>query len=293
MSEKKYLLLDSGDGRKLEKVGDFCLVRPCALAIWKPSLDKKRWDEADASFSREKENLWFYKNKVPESWKIKINDLHFKISLTDFGHLGIFPEHFSLFDFMEKKIKSKSSPSILNLFAYTGGATLAAARSGAKVCHLDASTKAVSWAKENASLSNLDKAPIRYIVDDAMKFLKREVRRNNKYDGIILDPPSFGRGTSGQVFKIEKDLFELLTLCKELLSDDPLFLILTCHTPGFSPSVLESVASQVFQGKCSLNGKEVETNFTSGEMYLKSVHGIDIPSGSYLIWEGKKDDKKS
>lgn len=290
MSEKKYLLLDSGDGRKLEKVGDFLLVRPCSLAIWKPSHDKKKWDDADASFSREKENLWYFKKKIPSNWNIQINNLHFKVSLTDFGHLGVFPEHFSLFDSMERKIKSKSSPSILNLFAYTGGASLAAARAGAKVCHLDASTKAVAWAKENASLNKLDKAPIRYIVDDAMKFLKREVRRKSKYDGIILDPPSFGRGTSGQVFKIEKDLFELLSLCKELLSEDPLFLILTCHTPGFSPSVLRSISSQVFK-KNNPSIKNDETNFTSGEMYLKSEGcGIDIPSGSYLIWERSKDD---
>ena len=284
MTEKKYLLLDSGDGQKLEKIGDFLVVRPCSLAVWKPSLSRESWETADLFFSREKENGWTFRKKVPQSWNIKINNLIFKISLTDFGHLGIFPEHFSLFEFMEKKIKSRPSASILNLFAYTGGATLAAAKAGAKVCHLDASAKAVAWAKENAELNNLEKAPIRYIVDDAIKFLKREVRRKVRYDGIILDPPSFGRGASGQVFKIEKDLYTILSLCKELLSDEPLFLILTCHTPGFTPSVLENISAQV------MKNSNDDGTFSSGEMYLKCENdGMSVPSGSYLIWESFKN----
>jgi 23S rRNA (cytosine1962-C5)-methyltransferase len=278
VNKKNYLLIDSGDGQKLEQIGKYRIIRPCPLAIWKSYLPKSTWESADALFSRE--NRWTFTTKIPPSWNIEIENLNLKISFTDFGHLGIFPEHFSLIKLLEEKISKKKEPNILNLFAYTGTLTLALARKGARVCHLDASVKSVNWAKENSSLNNLTNTPVRYIVDDAMKFVKREVKRRVKYDGIILDPPTFGRGASGQVFKIERDLFPLLSLCKELLSENPLFILLTCHTPGFTPRVLENIFSQVMDFSSS--------KYFSGELILASSESpFSIPSGSFLIWEPK------
>ena len=206
-----------------------------------------------------------------------LNGIKLKISFTDFGHLGVFPEHANLFDYIRKKLELRTHPKVLNLFAYTGAITLAASKAGAEVCHLDASKPAVLWAKENAALNRLEQAPIRWIVDDVLKFLKREIKRKVKYDAIILDPPTFGRGTKGEVFKIERDFYLLLDLCREVLSEDPLFLILTCHSPGFTPAVLLNLGKQILK-------KGV---FDSGESFIKQESGIsfDIPSGSYLIWE--------
>ncbi|HSX12529.1 MAG TPA: class I SAM-dependent methyltransferase, partial [Rhabdochlamydiaceae bacterium] len=201
-----YSLLDSGNQQKLEKFGDFLIVRPCAQALWEPKLKEEVWAGADAHFSRDGGNRWTLKRALPHSWQVELKGLLFKISPTDFGHLGIFPEHHLLWQWAAKQIRKEESPQILNLFAYSGGATLALAKAGAQVCHLDASEKMVKWARENARLNQLDEAPIRWIVDDALKFLKRELKRGKRYDGIILDPPSFGRGNKGEVFKIEHDL---------------------------------------------------------------------------------------
>ena len=279
MSKKKYLLLDSGFGKKLEKVGEYTIIRPCSLAVWKPSLLKKEWEKADLIFSREDKNHWTVcRSNIKTSWIVEIKNILFKISPTEFGHLGIFPEHSSLFEIIQKKIKRKKMvPNILNLFAYTGGATIAAAKAQAKVCHLDASKPSVLWAKENAFLNNLKNAPIRWIVDDAKSFLKREKKRNIRYDGIILDPPTFGRGKSSQVFKIEKDILTTLELCKDLLSDSPLFLILSCHTPGFTTIVLKNLIAQIMK-----KGK-----ITSKEMFLGADNNNNIPSGCYVMWEPK------
>lgn len=295
MNEKKYLLLDSGDGKKLEKVGPFLLIRPSATAIWNPSLSQKYWDEADAEFSRKGENKWYFKKKIPSSWILETEKLKFKVVPTDFGHLGVFPEHFVFFDYIEKKFEKKSNPTLLNLFAYTGGISLAAAKAGAKVCHLDASNKAVFWARENAALNNLEKAPIRYIIDDVTKFLKREINRKVKYDAIVLDPPSFGRGSSGQVFKIEKELFNILDLCLKVLSDHPSFIILTCHTPGMTPKVLQNIFYQAIEN-CEFANKFLKKdfkNFTSGEMILTSESSFSVPSGSYIIWEGQSSESRN
>jgi 23S rRNA (cytosine1962-C5)-methyltransferase len=274
--QKNYLLIDSGNGKKLEQIGEHRIVRPSSSAIWAPFLEKALWDKADAYFSRDDGKNWYFKNKIPSKWHVEINGLKFIVSPTDFGHLGIFPEHLCFFPQMEAKIKSKKNPSILNLFAYTGGATLLAARAGASVCHVDASSPTVLWARENAKLNGLEKAPIRWIVDDVFKFLRREIKRGVKYDGIILDPPSFGRGTSGQVFKIEKDLSILLEMCKSLFSSDPLFLLFTCHTPGMTPTVLYNLLFQTLEkGKIS-----------AGEMLLSSTTH-SLPCGSYSIWENE------
>ena len=259
---RDYQLLDSGNGRKWERFGDFILNRPCSQAIWRP----KGNCEPHATFSREEGTKWTFQKKLPASWEIQIEGVTMKIAPTDFGHLGVFPEHASLWSWMQERITSGTK--VLNLFAYSGGATLAAAQKGASVCHLDASKAMVDWARENADLNNLSSAPIRWIVDDAIKFLRREVKRKNRYDGILLDPPTFGRGSKGEVFKIERDIQPLIELCRELLSEKPRFLIFTCHTPGFTPIVLSHLLGQFFDAP-------IETS----EMLLESEESYSIPSG--------------
>ncbi len=274
--KEKYLLLDSGNQQKLEQFGEYIIARPCSTALWNPALSKTEWDLAHASFSRDRGNTWKFKKKLPESWFAEIAGVRFKISPTDFGHLGVFPEHSLLWKSMKDSIyKCKDSPQILNLFAYSGGATLAAAQAGARVCHLDASKGMVAWARENAASNQLSSAPIRWIVDDAVKFLKREIKRGVRYDGIILDPPSFGRGSKGEVFKIERDIHELLHLCRELLSPKPLFLLFTTHTLGMTPIVMRHLMQQTMEDSGSIE---------TGEMILPSATGIDIPSGSFARW---------
>lgn len=278
--KEKYLLLDSGNQQKLEQFGNYKVIRPCSQALWQPSLSKAEWELADASFSREGGNAWKFKKKLPESWFAEIEGIRFKISPTDFGHLGVFPEHSLLWKPMKDTLcKRKDFPQILNLFAYSGGATLAAAQAGARVCHLDASKGMVAWARENATHNHLSSAPIRWIVDDAVKFLHREIKRGVRYDGIILDPPSFGRGNKGEVFKIERDIHDLLGLCRALLSEKPLFILFTTHTPGMTPIVMGHLMQQAMQGKSG----SVET----GEMLLPSNTGIAIPSGSFAKWRAK------
>ncbi len=277
MMKEKYLLLDSGNQQKLEQFGAYIIVRPCSQALWTPALSQAEWDLAHASFSRDGGNTWKFKKKLPESWLAEIEGIRFKISPTDFGHLGVFPEHSLLWKSMKESMsRCTNSPQILNLFAYSGGATLAAVKAGARVCHLDASKGMVAWARENAAYNQLSSAPIRWIVDDAVKFLKREIKRGVRYDGIILDPPSFGRGSQGEVFKMERDIDGLLHLCRELLSPKPLFLLFTTHTPGMTPLVMRHLMQQTM-GK---NVGSIET----GEMLLLSATGIDIPSGSFARW---------
>lgn len=263
-----YTLLDSGNQNKLEQVGDYTLVRPCSQAVWKPQLLEHAWNEADAIFSRETSDRW--RGSLPASWKIRYENLFFKIVPTDFGHLGLFPEHALLWRWMLQRLQKKSR--ILNLFAYTGGATLTAAQAGAEVCHVDASKTAVAWARENAALNRLEKAPIRWIVDDVIKFLRREARRGSRYDGIILDPPTFGRGNKGEVFKIENDLPEILQRCFEILTETPLFVILSSHTPGYTPLVLHHLLSQMSE----------RGTIDSGEMVVPGP--LDLPSGTYARW---------
>ncbi len=260
-----YALLDSGDEQKLEKFGDVTIARACPQAVWKKK-QPEIW-KPDAIFSREKG--WQFAKRLPPQWKATVGGVICKIQLTDFGHLGVFPEHATLW----QSLRSFATPEtqILNLFAYSGGATLAFAQQGSKVCHLDASKGMVDWARENAALNQLEKAPVRWIVDDALKFLKREVRREVRYDGILLDPPTFGRGSSGEVFKIEADLLPLLELCKQVLSDKPRFLVLSCHTPGLTPMALHNVVSPLFP----------KARLETGEMALTTPGATPIPSGSF------------
>lgn len=272
-----YFLIDSGNGKKLEQFSKYKLIRPSSCAVWNKKLSDHEWEKADAIFERKEGEKWSYNKRLPSSWEVILDNIKFKISLTDFGHLGVFPEHMQLWKWARKKVSGKKNLNILNLFAYSGGATMALAKEGAKVCHLDASKPMVSWARENAKLNNLENEPIRWIVDDVFKFLRREVRRNVRYDGIILDPPTFGRGTKKEIFKIENDIIDLLRLCKELMTKKPLFLILSCHTPGFSSLVLQNLLSQVMK----------DDNILAHEMKIDSKESFSLPSGNVAIWENK------
>lgn len=278
--DKKYFLLDSGNGQKLERFGEYTCIRPCSQALWSPTLRKEIWDEAHASFSREDSQGWKVKRRLPEHWVVSFSELEFKVAPTDFGHVGIFPEHSLVWEEMREIIAShrqKKRLNILNLFAYSGGATLAAAQAGAQVCHLDASKGMVGWARENAQLNRLEGAPIRWIVDDVMKFLKREIKRGVFYDGLILDPPTFGRGNRGEIFKIENEISSLLQLCRSVLSKEPLFIFFTSHTPGMTPKVLEQLLIQMMRG--------VPGEVRGSEMLLTSEKGFAIPSGSMARWQ--------
>ncbi len=266
----KYQLLDSGLEQKLEQFGQFVLSRPCSQAVWKPVLGAPDWKKANAVFTREPANRWVAIPPLPASWVVEHEGIRFKLMPTEFGHVGMFPEHALLWTWMKERIKKGSQ--ILNLFAYTGGVTLAAAQAGAEVCHVDASKTTVAWARENCALNGLEKAPIRWIVDDVIKFLLREVRRGRLYDGIILDPPTFGRGSKGEVFKIEKDLSEILRLCFSLLSKDPSFVILSSHTPGYTPLVLRHLLKQARQDG------EIEM----GELVIPGP--LELTSGTYARW---------
>lgn len=273
-----YELLDSGNGAKLERFGEIVLARPCAQAVWQPQRPA-RWKSADATFDREDGNRWHGRNRLPQEWIIDVDGTRFRLSGTDFGHLGIFPEQRAQWTWIRETVAAAGRPvRVLNLFAYSGGSTLAAARGGAEVCHLDASKGMVQWARANAALNGLESHPIRWIVDDAHKFLNREIRRGRRYDGIILDPPTYGRGGNGETYKIERDLTETLRLCRALLSDSPLFLLLSAHTPGHTPIVLGNVLTQALRG---LGGA-----VTSGEMVLAGAPDVfPLPSGAYARWQ--------
>lgn len=273
-----YELLDSGKGRKLERFGPYILARPCGQAVWQPS-DPAAWSRAVASFSREGGMRWQGKTRLPERWEIEIDGVKFYLSGTDFGHLGVFPEQRASWqwvgDTVRAAVQKRGQASVLNLFAYSGGSTLAAARAGATVCHLDAAKGMVDWARENATLNRLGEVPVRWIVDDVRKFIKRELRRGRRYDGIILDPPSFGRGKQAEVFKIDDDLPPLLDDLAGLLSADPAFVLLSCHTPSYTPRVLSNLLSQGF-GSGHLD---------NGEMLLEGPAGVlPVPSGTYARW---------
>jgi len=277
-----YELLDSGDGKKLERFGDYVLARPCSQAVWKPILPTRSWQAASASFDREEGNQWHNRGALPKEWTIQIAGLTFKLSGTDFGHLGLFPEQRAQWLWIQKQVRTaceqRNRPiHVLNLFAYSGGSTLAAAAGGAEVCHLDASKGMVQWARENAALNRLQTHPIRWIVDDAHKFLCREAKRDRRYDAVILDPPTFGRGQNSEMYKIERDLPETLRLCRALLTPDPLFLLLSAHTPGYSPVVLQNVLGQAVDG--------LDGGLASGEMLLTGKPEVlPTPCGAYARW---------
>ena len=240
---KDYELLDTSDGQRLERWGRYILIRPDPQVIWKNAREHRLWTKADADYRRSSSGggAWS-ENKLPESWTIGYKDLTFRIKPMGFKHTGLFPEQAANWDWFGDLIRKAGRPiRVLNLFAYTGGATVAAAKAGASVCHVDAAKGMVAAAKENAALSGLADAPIRYIVDDCQKFVEREIRRGNTYDGIIMDPPSYGRGPTGEVWKIEESIDALVTLTSRVLSPDPLFFLLSSYTTGLSPSAMRYI----------------------------------------------------
>ncbi len=283
-AECQYALLDSGLGRKLERFGSFSLVRPCSQAIWRPTLPEEVWRRADATFDREGGLNWRGREALPSDWTIAVEGMRLRLSSTDFGHLGVFPEQRASWRWLQETVRAFPGRrlSVLNLFAYSGGSTLACALAGADVCHLDASQGMVDWARKNAELNGLKAHPIRWITDDVHKFLTREVKRGRKYDGIVLDPPSFGRGARGEVYKLERDLPKTLALCREVLSSKPAFMLLSAHTPGVTPVVLNHLLCD------ALSGIGIPGTFECGEMLLEGEGDVrPVPSGCMARWRAE------
>ncbi|HIT59193.1 MAG TPA: class I SAM-dependent methyltransferase [Candidatus Faeciplasma pullistercoris] len=277
---KDYRLIDASDGEKLESWGGVRLVRPDPQVIWKTPKGQG-WKNADAVYHRSQRGggEWEYKKKLPESWTVSYRELSFNIRPTGFKHTGLFPEQAVNWDLMDGLIKNAGRPiNVLNMFAYTGGATLACAAAGASVCHVDASKGMVQWARENAAKSGLSDKPVRWIVDDCEKFVEREIRRGKKYDAVIMDPPSYGRGPSGEVWKLEDSIYELVRLTCGVLSDNPLFFLLNSYTTGLSPSVMSYILGIIltprFGGTVSADeiGLPVEAS------------GLVLPAGSTAVW---------
>ena len=273
---KDYTIIDTSDGEKLEYWGKYSLIRPDPQVIWKTEKKHPLWRRADASYKRSRSGggAWS-ENRLPESWNINYNDLTFKIKPMGFKHTGLFPEQATNWDWMRSLIENAGRPiSVLNLFAYTGGATVAAAKAGASVCHVDASRGMVAAAKENAALSGLSDAPIRYIVDDCKKFIEREIRRGRRYDAVIMDPPSYGRGPTGEVWKIEENIDELVSLTCEVLSDTPLFFLLNSYTTGLSASTMKYITDARLLTKFSGTSAADELGLAVKES------GLALPCGS-------------
>jgi len=277
-----YKLLDATDGYRLESWGGVILVRPDPQIVWKFEKKSPMWEKAHAVYHRSSKGggEWEYRKKFPAEWNIKYDNMTFKVTPTGFKHTGIFPEQATNWDEYAKMIaKEGRELNILNLFGYTGGATLACAAAGAKVCHVDASKGVVAWGKENAQLSGLSDKPIRWIVDDCIKFVQRVIRRGNKYDGIIMDPPSYGRGPNGEVWKLEDNIFQLLELCSQILSDDPLFVAVNSYTTGVSPSVMEYMLDVMMRDKYKGTVSAQEIGLT-----VQST-GMALPCGSTAFWK--------
>lgn len=270
----EYELLDAGDGRKLERFGKYILIRPDKQAMWKVS-NPDLWLRFDAEYVRTNEKFgeWKINNpKMPQEWEFIYDVLKLKLKLTPFGHVGVFPELSSQWDFIAKACTERQKTKALSLFSYTGGATLAAAASDALVTHVDASKPAISWAVENQKLSNLEGKPIRWIVDDALKFVKREERRGNRYDGIIMDPPKFGRGPKGEVWQFEKDFQELLESCSRILSSEPVFFLVTAYTVPISPITLGNMVKDILpDGKLEVGEISIEES-TSKRLLPTSIY---------------------
>lgn len=275
---EEYQVIDTDNGEKLERWGGVLLARPDPQIIWKKGKNHPSWDKVDARYHRSAKGggEWETFKKLPDSWKIHYKNLTFKISPTGFKHTGLFPEQAVNWDYFTKLIKGANRPvKVLNLFAYTGGATLACSAAGASVTHVDASKGMVAWAKENAALSGLSDQPIRWIVDDCEKFVRREIKRGNFYDAIIMDPPSYGRGPGGEVWKLEDCVFDLVQLCAGALSQNPLFFAINSYTTGLSPSVMEHILGLTMP-------KGVLTSSEIGLPVQES--GLCLPCGSTAIW---------
>lgn len=276
-----YKLIDSADGEKLEYWGKYLLRRPDPQAVWNIKSEKKLWNKSDAWYHRSDKGggHWEYINKLPERWTINYKNLTFNIKPMGFKHTGLFPEQAVNWDWFSELIRnSKREIKVLNLFAYTGGATVAALEAGASVCHVDASKGMVTWAKENVTSSGLADRSVRYIVDDVKKFVAREIRRQNKYDAIIMDPPSYGRGPSGEVWKIEDELFPLVEECTKILSDNPLFFLINSYTTGLSAEILKNILTMTLK-------KRYGGKVSADEIGLPmSASGLVLPCGISGRW---------
>lgn len=275
-----YELLDCGGGEKLERWDKQYLVRPDPQAIWDTPRKNPAWKRADGRYLRSQTGGGHWEKKsLPESWKIHYGELTFQVKPMNFKHTGLFPEQAVNWDFVMDKIRSAGRPiRVLNLFAYTGGATVACAKAGASVCHVDAAKGMVAWAKDNARLSGLEDAPIRWIVDDCAKFVEREIRRGRRYDAIIMDPPSYGRGPSGEVWRLEENLYPFVELVSGVLSDDPLFIVLNSYTTGLAPSVLTYILE-------TLISKRFGGHTVSDELGLPVTQsGLVLPCGATGRW---------
>ncbi|MBR3847841.1 MAG: class I SAM-dependent methyltransferase [Oscillospiraceae bacterium] len=275
-----YSVIDCGNGEKLERWGEYYLVRPEPQAIWTSPRTNPRWKKYDALYSRSSSGGGSWNNRnLPASWQISYKNLTFNLKPMNFKHTGIFPEQASNWDFITEKIKNAGRPiNVLNLFAYTGAATIAAAAAGASVCHVDAARGMVAWARENAASSGLSDAPIRWIVDDCAKFVEREIRRGRKYDAIIMDPPSYGRGPTGEIWKLENNLFDFVKLCSGVLSDEPLFVLISSYTTGLAPSVLKYISEMIFTSKYGGKSESEELGLRVEET------GLYLPAGSTMRW---------
>ena len=284
---KDYKILDMADGQKLERWGDVVLSRPDPQIIWKSKSFPNKWKEINAEYHRSKTGggAWEFKKKMPKQWQVKYKNLIFNIKPMGFKHTGLFPEQAVNWDWMIEKIqkekKNKKEVKVLNLFAYTGGATVACLSAGASVCHVDSSKGMTTWAKENVISSGLQDRSVRFIIDDVVKFVNREIRRGNKYDAIIMDPPSYGRGAKGEVWQFENNIYDLVELCSKVLSDDPLFFLINSYTTGISSQVLRNILNMVIT-------KKYKGEIDAGEIGLPMENSkLILPCGIYGRWEKK------
>jgi len=284
IDSRSYRLLDFGDGRRLEQFGPVALDRPCQAAEaarpWKPHL----WVDADARFERMKgdRGRWDERGNLPKHWAIACGSMTFELKRTEFGHVGVFPEQAGNWDWIADQVRrcplnDAKPPKVLNLFAYTGGSTLAAMLAGATVTHVDAARNIVAWARRNAEVSGISDLPVRWIVEDAVKFVEREIRRGNRYQAVILDPPSYGHGPHGEAWRLEVDLPRLLGLCAELTRPRPRFVLLTCHTSGFTPARLRELLARSF-------GVPASAEITALPLELVASAGQSLPSGAAARW---------
>ena len=280
---KDYEVLDTSGGEKLERWGKYVLVRPDPQVIWNTPKDDPLWRKYDARYARSSTGGGKWANlRLPEHWQVKYRELTFNVKPMNFKHTGVFPEQAANWDFIMETIRGAGRPiNALNLFAYTGGATLACAAAGASVCHVDAAKGMVAWAKENAKSSGLEDRPIRWIVDDCAKCDEREIRRGRRYDAIIMDPPSYGRGPSGEIWKLEENLWPFVQLVSQVLSDKPLFVIINSYTTGLAPSVVGYIMDSIFT-------KRFGGHSECGELGLPvKDSGLVLPCGSTGRWTGK------
>ena len=278
---RDFELLDCSRGEKLERWGRYTVVRPDPQAIWDTPRSDRRWQRCDGRYTRSSSGGGSWdRGSLPASWQISYGELTFNVKPMSFKHTGIFPEQAANWDYIMRKVRSAGRPiSVLNLFAYTGAATVAALAAGASVCHVDAAKGMVAWAKENAASSGVADRPVRWIVDDCARFVEREIRRGRRYDAIIMDPPSYGRGPGGEVWKLEDDLWDFVSLTAGVLSDDPLFVIINSYTTGLSPSVLTYIAESIFTRRFGGRAESRELGLPV------TATGLCLPCGAACRWE--------